>query len=248
MFTDDSPIRRVHSESVILLGGGRALLMQIAHPQVARGVAEHSDFRADPLGRLLRTLRSTFAIAFGDEEQARAAAERINGVHARVTGAGYRATDPDLLLWVLATLIDTTLVVHRRFVGPLSPELAAGYYRDMGEVGVALGLPREHLPPDLAAFERYMDSMLDTMDVSAKGRALAAQLLRPLPGTAPVVLLVREVTAGLLPPTLRCQFGLTWDPAREALLESAARVSRATLPLIPWALRRTPGFLLPVGR
>src|SRR5690606_28358268 len=137
-----------------------------------------------------------------------------------VTGPGYRAADPELLLWVLATLIDTTLVVHRRFVGPLSPDFAEAYYRDMGEVGVVLGLPRDQLPPDLDAFERYRDSMLDAMVVSDTGRALAAQLLRPLPGTDPAMLLVREVTAGLLPPTLRRQFGLTWDPARQALLES----------------------------
>ena len=93
---------------MILVGGGRALLMQIAHP-VAQGVAEHSEWRRDRFGRLLRTLRPMFAIVFGNAEELREAARGVNAVHRGVTGRGYDAVDPELLLWVHATLVDTAL-------------------------------------------------------------------------------------------------------------------------------------------
>ena len=139
-------VRRVHGEGVLLLGGGRALLMQIAHPDVARGVAEHSRFREERFGRLLRTLRPMFAIAFGTREQALAAAASINRIHDDVAGPGYRASDAALLLWVLATLIDTGLVMHERFVRPLARDEAQAYYEDMRRFGLLFGLSPEQMP------------------------------------------------------------------------------------------------------
>src|SRR4030081_2124382 len=109
LFEEDSITRRVNRENILLLGGGRALLMQIAHPKVAAGVDEHSDFRSHPIRRLRRTIRMTMAIVFGDRETALTAARAVNQVHAKVRGTGYRALDPDLLLWVHATLADTAL-------------------------------------------------------------------------------------------------------------------------------------------
>src|ERR1041385_5155266 len=103
-FDDTSMIRRVHSEAVVLLGGGRALLLQLAHPAVAAAVAEHSSFRERRVGRLLGTLKPARAIVFGDGPTASAAACSINNIHARIQSAGYDARDPDLLFWVLATL------------------------------------------------------------------------------------------------------------------------------------------------
>src|SRR5215472_3016918 len=112
LFDDDSIIRRVNRENVLMLGGGRALLMQLAHPKVAAGVDEHSDFRTRPMYRLRRTIRLTMAIVFGDKDTAMAAARNVNRVHARVTGRDYRALDPDLLLWVHSTLVDSALVTY----------------------------------------------------------------------------------------------------------------------------------------
>src|SRR5262252_7307862 len=94
-FSRDAMIWQVDREMVLLLGGGRALLMQLAHPKVAAGVDEHSDFRARPMYRLRRTIRLTMAIVFGDRETAMAAARKVNRVHARVVGRDYRALDPD---------------------------------------------------------------------------------------------------------------------------------------------------------
>jgi uncharacterized protein (DUF2236 family) len=246
-FTEASALRRVHSEGVLLLGGGRALLMQIAHPLVARGVAEHSDYRFDRLGRLLRTLRPMYAIAFGTPQQGRAAAERVNALHEEVRGDGYRATDPELLAWVLATLIDSSLLVHDRFVRPLQAEEAEQYYRDMLRVGELLRVPPGALPAGLDGFRDDLDSMVAALEVSDVARAIAHQLFQPLPGSGPLLPLAREVTAGLLPRRLRRQYGFQWGPVRAALLETTSATSRGLLPLVPPKLRQPPWFVMPPG-
>src|SRR5687767_6460211 len=116
-FPGNAAIRRIHEEGILILSGGRSLLMQVAHPLVARGVAEHSSYRSDRLARLLRTLCATFAMIHGTRGQAEAAAAGINSIHERVNGENYSALDPELLVWVLSTLIDSTVVMHERFVG-----------------------------------------------------------------------------------------------------------------------------------
>src|SRR5712692_9365821 len=130
IYPDDSIIRRVNRENVLMLGGGRALLMQLAHPKVAAGVDEHSDFRAHPIRRLRRTIRMTMAIVFGDRETALAAARTVNQVHTRVRGRDYHALDPDLLLWVHATLMDTALVTYETFVQPLIASEREDFYQE----------------------------------------------------------------------------------------------------------------------
>ena len=245
LFTDASMIRRVHREGVTLLGGGRALLMQIAHPAIAAAVAEHSSFRSDPLQRLLRTLRPTLAMAFGTPAQAGRAVAVINATHRRVTGPGYSSTDPALLLWVLATLIDTSLLMHERFVRPLRPAEAEAYYGDMVLAGGLLGIPPERMPAGMAAFNAYMDDMVGSLEVSDTGRQLAAELFQPASGLAPAMGVLRVLTSGLLPATLREQFDLPWSPVREASLQVAEKLSRRVVPLLPARLRAPPPFLLP---
>src|SRR5438309_5125061 len=119
LYAEDSITRRVNRENVLLLGGGRALLMQLAHPKVAAGVDAHSDFRSHPVRRLRRTVRMTMAIVFGDRATALAAARSVNRVHGRVQGEGYRALDPELLLWVHSTLVDSAIVAYDTFVRKL---------------------------------------------------------------------------------------------------------------------------------
>ena len=126
LYPEGSITRRVNRENVLILGGGRALLMQLAHPMVAAGVDEHSDFRQRPMYRLRRTIRLTMAIVFGDRETALAAARAVNQTHGRVRGERYRALDPDLLLWVHATLVDSALATYETFVKPLPARELAG--------------------------------------------------------------------------------------------------------------------------
>ena len=244
-FTDQATIRRVHAEGIVLLGGGRALLMQIAHPSVAAAVAAHSSFQRDPLGRLLRTLRPTLAIVFGSPAQVAAATASINRLHAGVVGSGYHALDPALLAWVLATLIDTTLLMHERFVGPLPPDTAAAYYAEMKQAGVLLGMPGSALPAHLVGFNDYVADMVATLAVTATARNLAAAIFRPAGPSAPLVLGLRELSGGLLPPRLRREFGFDWGGRRDAMLRVAAALSRQTWPRLPRSLRRPPALLLP---
>src|SRR4051794_25246466 len=140
MFGPGSLTWRVNGESVLLLGGGRALLLQVAHPGVAAGDAEFSDYRTDPWTRLYRTLDTTLSIVFGDGDTSRAASDRLNRIHERVQesddrGMPYRALDPELLLWVHATLIDTSLTIYTRYVAQLTPTELDRYYEEMKTLG-----------------------------------------------------------------------------------------------------------------
>jgi uncharacterized protein (DUF2236 family) len=244
-FPPDSAVRRVHSEGALLLGGGRALLMQIAHPAVARGVAEHSNYATERWKRLLRTLRPMYAIVFGNERQAAAAVEGLNGVHKRVRGVGYDALDADLLLWVLATLIETSLEMHARFVRPLTTSESAAYYADMCRVGLLLQVPEEHLPANLTAFRAYFEATVAGLRVSDDARGIADELLQRTPLNAAFMTPLRLITAGTLPPTLRQQYGLDWGNKREKALQTLESVSRAVVPHLPARLRQPPWFLMP---
>lgn len=244
-FADDSMVRRVHREAIVLGGGGRALLMQIAHPSVAAGVAEHSSFRAAPFRRLLRTLQPTLAIAFGNAREALAAAHSINEAHGRVVGPGYSARDPDLLFWVLATLIDSALLVHARFLRPLAVAEREAYYRDMLTAGELLGVDRARAPRDFAAFESYMDSMVAALEVTPLARRLAHEIFGPPLAWTPFGPVTKWLTAGLLPTRLRDQFGLRWGPRDEQVLDALTSVTRTLLPGLPPPLRAQPWFLMP---
>lgn len=248
LFAPGSVIRRVDAESALLLGGGRALLMQLAHPLVARGVAEHSDFRADPFARLQRTLQASYTIVFGTTEQAAQTAAVVNAVHERVRGAGYSALDPELLLWVHATLVDTALRIHARFLGPLPPADAETYYQESCIVAEQLGCPRDAQPEDLQAFRSYVRHMVGTLEVSDDARRLARSVLSPkVPFVlSPVVELGRQLTIGLLPSPLRAGYGLSWDPARQAAFTAATLTARQVLSRVPGSLRRARVMPLPV--
>jgi uncharacterized protein (DUF2236 family) len=246
LFDDHAAIRQVSGEAILLLGGGRALLMQLAHPQVAAGVADHSDFAEDPFGRLRRTLEATYTIVFGTKDDADLVARQLWAIHERVTGPGYRANDPELLMWVNATLVDTALRVHARFIRPLRPKDAERYYQDSVVVAEVLGVPRDAQPPDLAAFRRYMRQMVGTIEVSDTARELADAVLHPRLSfvAEPGMALARELTAGLLPRPLREQFGLGWDRNRKRALLLAGAASRTVLPRVPAVLRRAPSNVL----
>lgn len=240
----------------MLLGGGRALLLQVAHPLVAAGVAAYSDFRSHPLDRLWRTLDLMLTLVFADAESALRAVREIERVHARVhgvldadvgpfpRGTTWSANDPPLLRWVWATLVDTALLVYERFVASLSPMERATYYEESKIGARMLGVPDALIPPTIDAFGRYVAGMLDgdTLAVGPASREIAASILRP-----PLPIGIRQLagttalfTAGLLPAPLRERYGLGWDPARETLLRTIAATTRLGLPLLPGPLRFMP--------
>jgi len=245
---------RVQREAVILLGGRRALLMQIAHPVVAAAVAEHSDFKQDPFGRLRRTVEPMFTLAFGTVEQAEAAYRQVDSVHARVRGVAganvltggisYNARDPELLLWVHATLVDTAMLVYRRMAGELARRDARQFYQESKIVARLFRIPERLIPPGLDEFQRYMHEMIERgpVRVSATARELARSILYPPVPMVPSFAfdVVNIVTAGLLPAPLREQFGLKWSPTRELLSDAAEAAIWMTLPILPEVLRVVP--------
>jgi uncharacterized protein (DUF2236 family) len=252
-FGPASQLWQVNREMALLLAGGRALLMQLAHPKVAAGVAAHSDFEQDPLGRLHRTMTSMWAIIFDEIDHAGAVLQRIEAVHRRVqgtvpgSGAGagdpYRALDQDLLLWVHATLIDSALAAYDLFVAPLGQIERQNYYTDSRKLASLFRIDEAMIPETLESFQQYFSRKLQGGEVlpSTTAKRLARSILYPRPWILrPAGPLFRLLTAGLLPESLRRGYELEWDAGREARYRRAAKAIRILLPLIPGPLRLVP--------
>lgn len=242
-FPPDSVIRRVNIEPAIMFGAGRALLLQLAHPAVAQGVEDHSDFKGNPFKRLQGTLEATYAVVFGSVELAEGVGRRIRWIHDFVVGPGYAANDPANLMWVHATLCDTALRCYTTLVEPLSDADAEAYYQEMTRVAEVFGVARTDQPATLADFRAYVDETIATIDITAVGRDLASFILEP---TLPLGLhvpfgrtlrLQRRFTLGTLPPTIREQLGVPWTDADQAAFERSERRVRATFRAAPRAVR-----------
>jgi uncharacterized protein (DUF2236 family) len=199
------------------LAAGRAILMQLAHPEIAAGIAEHSDFRSDPMARILRTAVAFRSFFFRTQREALSAAARVNAIHDRVRGAGYAARDPALLLWVHATTVQSMAGAYSQLVRKLSPDEHRRFYAESMEIAELLGCPRTYQPDDLEAFETYVDSMVESLGPSDTGRGLVRELLSvPVrPFGKPVMWLYRLLIVGALPERLRAQLVLRWPrPSR----------------------------------
>jgi uncharacterized protein (DUF2236 family) len=231
--------------------------MQLAHPAVAAGVAEHSDFRADPFARLRRTLTASYSVVFGSTARAERAIRRMNAIHASVAGTipetrePYSALDPKLLLWVHATLVDTAVRVYDRFVARLSGEEAEAYHREARQIAIRLGAADASLPKTLAGLRAEMHRMIDSGEVrvSATARSLAPAVLYPTPFPPRAVWdLAHLVSLSVLPPAIRRGYGIGWSSGRERGVERLAAASRRLLPLMPDLLRHVPAARAAEGR
>src|SRR5215470_16455987 len=184
---------KISREAAILLGGARAVLMQLAHPLVAMGVSEHSDYMSDPFGRSWHTFLLGQMLTFGSSTTARSAARRINRLHKHVrgilpveagaysSGTHYFAGDPKLLLWVHATLVDTILLMYPLFVGPLSAAEQEQYYQESKAMGRLLGLTNANMPGTARDLQQYVNAMVHSNQLAAtpQARELARQVLFP---------------------------------------------------------------------
>jgi uncharacterized protein (DUF2236 family) len=236
---------KINREAVLLGSGPAALLLQIAHPLVARGVAEHSNFEQDPWRRLHGTVNTTMALIFGDGRRAEWAVRRLNGVHRGIRGEGYRAMDPSLLLWVQSTLIVTSVSAYERWVGPLTDAHKEQFWQEARRVGVRLGIGLDFSPASWAALNDYWRQMLrpdGPIQVSATARRLAPSIVRPpfpfVPG--PVVDLLTVPGFALLPPRIRDEFGILWGPRRERTAIALGYAVRSWTRVIPPTLRSMP--------
>jgi uncharacterized protein (DUF2236 family) len=249
-FAPESVIRRVGNSPVApFLGGGAAVLLQVAHPLVAAGVAEHSDYQHDLWSRLLRTLRALYLITFGTKAEADAIGATVRTVHTRVRGrtstqlgrfpAGtpYAADDPELMLWVHATLVETSLSAYQRYERSLSPLEQEQYYAEMATVAQIFGTPASVIPTSLGEFRGYFEDEIagTTIEVTPPAREIAAVILdAPLP--APMRFIApahRLATCAHLPPRLRAEYGLQQRHLHALTLPLAARsVKLAAWPLL----------------
>ena len=251
LFGPGSTSWRIDRELVVLAGGSCALLMQAAHPGVAAGVVHHSSYATDPFGRLMRTLDASFAVVFGSRSSAEAAIRRVNAIHRSVRGrtpdaGSYDARDPEALLWVHATLVDTALRVYGRFVAPLSPADEQGYHEESGRVAEMLGVPGYLLPATIVELRAWMaDRVADgTVRVTPDARRIARTVLYPLRWVPRVAWdAAHLISVSTLQPELRRQYGIRWSRSRERGVERMAGVMRRALPLAPPFLRHAPAAL-----
>jgi len=247
---------KVQREIVLLLAWGPAILLQLAHPLIAQGIADHSGFRGERWGRVRRlhaTLDAMLRLSFGTEQEQRAVLARINTIHDTVHGhlprpAGvfaattpYSAHDPALLTWVHATLLDMNLQVYARFVAPLAPAERDRYCAEAAAIEAPLGIPEGCLPRTYIELQRYMTSMLTggQLAITDVARTLARDVLYPpavLVGR-PAMWWPRLITVGLLPVTIREAYAFSWSPRQQRLFEWSTTLSRRLLPLVPTGLR-----------
>jgi uncharacterized protein (DUF2236 family) len=237
------------SEAVLIAGGGRAILLQIADPAVGHGVADHSDFASRPLDRLHATLTFVYAVACGTPEDVEIVRRRVDRAHGPVHGAGgasspaYNAFDPELQLWVAATLYDSAMAVHELVFGPPADSDADTIYAQYAGLGTALQMPAALWPRDRAAFNRYWQERISELTTDAATRAVVHQLLYPRTGPAllrAAMPLGRLVTVGLLPARVRQLYGLSWNRTLQKRFDRVFRLIAAVYPRLPRRLRHWP--------
>ncbi len=260
-FDDTSMFRRINRERAVALSGPRALLMQAAHPLAVFGLLAHSSAMEEPYDRLARTAETMNTIAFGSRAEADRITRRVRAIHRRVSGslvepigryeAGtpYRADDPRLLLWILFTLVDSSLVVFRKYVRSLTRAEEAAYWEDYKVVGKLFGLEELDMPETIDDLDEYGRWMLDGDELLvtpwARERAREIVLEPPVPWVArPLLETANFVTVALLPDRIRAQYGFFPLPPtfiRKALVAGGAEyVRRAVIPFLPDRVRLVP--------
>ena len=241
-----------------MLGWGRAVLLQLAHPLVAAGVGEYSQFSRGA-GSFVRRARGTIGamltITFGTPAEAREAIDHINAIHDRVhgvlrdavgpypAGTPYSAHDPQLMLWVHATLIESMVLTYEQLVGPLSAEDKDRYVIEASYTTEQLGVPRERQPATYAELDAYLADRDASGEIAVgpDARRVAAELLSPPVGLAsPAFRVTRLITVGLLPPPIREAYGFEWNDHREQRFNRTLSVIRRVRGTLPAQLREWP--------
>jgi uncharacterized protein (DUF2236 family) len=248
-FSPKSVFWRVNREFACGLAAPRAVLMQIAHPLVAAGVAEHSEFSRHRFARLYRTSMAAAAITFGSRDFALRALRSVNQKHRAVhgvlkrdagifpAGTPYDANDPELKLWVLSTITDSTLLAYDTLVSRLSIEDRRQYYTDSLVAADLFGIPAGIVPQTYEAFVAYMDHMMNdgAIHVTDQARDIRRALFAKTP-SGMMLFAGSAVGIALLPKRLRHEFGFSWK------LEDWRWLKR--IPRLCQSLRRyTPGIL-----
>ncbi|MCA9579206.1 MAG: oxygenase MpaB family protein [Polyangiales bacterium] len=248
---------RIGKETVIFMGGGCAALLQLAHPYVAHGVDQHSETRSDPIGRFNRTFLHVFNMIFGSQAEALESSQRVRAIHDAVHGPitenvgrferghRYRAHDHDALQWVHATLIHTAVRVYDLAVRPLSWAERDQYYQESKSFAALFGIERGRMPATWTEFDAYVNAMVvsDTIRVGTAGRELAQYLLTPPSQVSkPFFDWYVLMTAGLLPDSVRAQFGMRFSAEHERIYHASFRTLRHVVKVLPPRVRYVPAY------
>jgi uncharacterized protein (DUF2236 family) len=257
-FSNSSLLRQVVGHRLTGLSGPRALLIMAAHPVAFEGFFAHTGALDDPYARLARTAKVMDAIAFGTRRDAERLTRRVRAMHRGVRGelsesagrfpAGtpYRADDPALLLWILAGLADSAMLVYSKYVRRLDAQDREALWQDYRAVGAHFGLGPGDTPATVEAFDAYMDGMLTggELFVTEPARELAVDIVLnpPVPlHLRPLREVVNQITVGLLPPPVRRMYGFSWDPVRSIALHGGAEyIKRVLVPVLPEKVARLP--------
>jgi uncharacterized protein (DUF2236 family) len=223
LFGPDSMSWRIIGHPAALVGGLRALLLQALHPLAMAGVAQHSNYLEDPMGRLRRTAGYVSTITFGSLEEAEAAADRVRSVHRSVhgtdpvTGRRYSASDPATMVWVHCVEAHSFLAAYRAYVRPLARADQDRYLAEQVDAAALLGVPRARVPDSVAAYRDYFASVRGELRTSPDAEAAIAFVRRPtlpdLPPAQRVVLhpafrAMGDAATALVPGSLRDLAGL----------------------------------------
>ena len=254
LFGPDSMSWRIHADPSMALAGLRALLLQSVHPLAMAGVAQHSSFRTDPWGRLFRTAEYVATVTYGTSADARRTAARVRGGHRGLTGVEpesgtpYRVDDPELLLWVHVSEVDSFLDTYRRSGGRLGPGEADAYLAEQVTAAALVGIDPADVPDSERALRAYFDRVRPQLRVSAEGRrATTFVLAPPMPrwvrlGTpAPLAWAgLATVAFSLLPGWARRLHRLPGLPTTDLAASLAARAVRTSLLAVPAGRREGP--------
>lgn len=258
-----SAVWRYAGDVRLIATGAYAILLQVAHPTVGAGVSEHSDFRADPWGRLLRTLDYSYVMTYGGPALAGEMGRRIREMHKSIRGTkpdgeAYHALEPEAYAWVHGTLAHSIVRGHELLGSPIPAAELEAFYAGWRRGGRLIGVRERDLPESWVEFGEYFDRMAATRLVRTAAVDEVLEALdspaRPelpfLPERAwriariPAAGQTALITAGLLSPSLRERFGIAWTPGRERRLRLLGAASRALTPLLPQTLRNVgPAYL-----
>ncbi len=246
-----SVLARFAPESAYLLGGGRAILMQLALPGVGHGVARHSNFASNPLGRLNGTLTYIYALSNGTDANRDKVRAIVHAAHAPVRAPvakdgshpAYSARDPKLQLWVAATLYDSAMRIQHAVFPPLDDETGEALYREYAWLGTELGMPPHLWPATRVDFAEYWANTVAQLQVDPPVRAVAHELLAakhaPLWIRAAMPL-VRLMSIGLLPESVRAMYGFEFGPQQQRRMDRVLRFARISMRILPRIIRHFP--------
>jgi uncharacterized protein (DUF2236 family) len=245
LFRDEDLIRVITREGALIAAGGAASLLQTAHPKVAQGVYDHSYTADDPLRRLRNTMGWLYAVQFGTREEAETFSALVTKGHDKVTGPGYEANDPELQVWVAATLFAVAAQFYQMlFRRTLDDAELEEFYGQTKVYATILGCPEERMPATYPEFREHYADMVQTLEITDASRRIAEQVLNPkLPGgplNAPGLMAIRLLTAGLMPAPIREQYGWKWNARRERRFRLLVGTLARVYPRLPLRVRTIP--------